>query len=82
VPRAIRPARPGSTGFDSAFIYNTFSPLVLAPGQSGTILVTITPGPTMAGKTVTGFIYVDTFNQVVFTGDEIVSLPYSYTVTK
>jgi hypothetical protein len=36
----------------------------------------------MAGKTVTGFIYVDTFNKVVFTGDEIVSLPYSYTVTK
>jgi hypothetical protein len=61
---------------------NTFSPLVLAPGESGTIHVTITPDPTMAGKTVTGFIYVDTFNQVVFTGDEIVSLPYSYTVTK
>jgi hypothetical protein len=32
--------------------------------------------------TVKGFIYVDTFSTVVTTGDEIVSLPYSYTVTK
>jgi hypothetical protein len=61
---------------------NTFNPLVLAPGQTGTINVTITPDATMKGKTVTGFIYVDTFNPVVTTGDEVVSLPYSYTVAK
>jgi len=61
---------------------NTFNPLVLAPGQTGTINVTISPDPAMIGKTVTGFIYVDTFSLVVTTGDEVVSLPYSYTVTK
>jgi hypothetical protein len=61
---------------------NTFSPLVLAPGQTGTINVTITPDATQQGKTVTGFIYVDTFNTVVTTGDEVVRLPYSYTVSK
>ena len=31
---------------------------------------------------MTGFIYVDTFSLVVTTGDEVVSIPYSYTVTK
>jgi Subtilase family len=61
---------------------NTFNPLVLAPGETGTIQVTITPDPTMSGKTVTGFIYVDTFSPVVFTGDEVVSLPYRYKVKK
>jgi hypothetical protein len=61
---------------------NTFKPLVLTPGQSGTINVTITPDASQIGKTVTGFIYVDTFNAVVSTGDEVVRLPYSYTVTK
>jgi hypothetical protein len=60
----------------------TFKPLVLTPGQSGTINVTITPDAKQVGNTVTGFIYVDTFNNVVSTGDEVVRLPYSYTVTK
>jgi hypothetical protein len=32
------------------------------------------------GTTVRGFIYIDTFNGVVQTGDEVVSIPYSYTV--
>jgi hypothetical protein len=65
---------------------NTYNPLVLAPGQSGTIHVTITPDPSQVGKTVTGYLYVDTFNVVggfgiPFTGDEVVRIPYSYTVT-
>jgi hypothetical protein len=72
----------GDVWADLVLNTNTFNPLVLAPGASGTINVTITPDPTMAGKTVTGFIYVDTFSLVVTTGDEVVSLPYSYTVTK
>jgi hypothetical protein len=60
---------------------NTFNPLILAPGQSGTIQVTITPDASLAGKTVKGTLYVDTFDTNVTTGDEVVSLPYSYTVT-
>jgi hypothetical protein len=30
---------------------------------------------------VTGFIYLDTYNSIVETGDEVVQIPYSYTVT-
>jgi hypothetical protein len=44
------------------------------------IHVTITPNPAQVGTTVRGRIYIDTFNSVVFTGDEVVSLPYSYTI--
>ncbi len=61
---------------------NTFNPLVLAPGQSGTINLTITPNANDVGKTVTGFVYIDTFDFNVFTGDETVRIPYSYTVAK
>jgi Subtilase family/Peptidase inhibitor I9 len=59
---------------------NTFNPLVLPPGGSGTINVTITPSSSEVGKTVSGFIYIDTFDFNVFTGDETVRIPYSYTV--
>ena len=53
--------------------------LTLAPGQSGTIKVTITPGLS-ASTVVHGTIYVDTFNFFADQGDELVALPYSYTV--
>ncbi len=59
---------------------NTFNPLVLAAGATGTINLVITPDPSQVGKTVTGFVYVDTFNPNVTTGDEVVRIPYSYTV--
>jgi Subtilase family/Peptidase inhibitor I9 len=59
----------------------TFNPLMLAPGQSGTINVTITPA-NKVGSTVSGFLYVDTFNFDVSTGDEVVRIPYSYTIEK
>ena len=70
----------GDLWSDVTFGTNTYSPLVLAPGQSGTIHVTITPNPTQVGTTVRGFIYVDTFNPTVQTGDEVVRIPYSYTI--
>jgi hypothetical protein len=54
--------------------------LTLAPGQSGTIKVTITP--TVSASTVVhGTIYVDTFNFFTDQGDELVGLPYSYTIS-
>jgi Subtilase family/Peptidase inhibitor I9 len=56
-----------------------FNPLVLAPGESGTLKVTITP-TARAGTTVSGFLYIDTFSFDTFTGDEVVRIPYSYTV--
>ena len=64
---------------------NTYKPLVLAPGQSGTINVTITPDPSRVGTTVSGYLYVDTFSivggsAIPFNGDEVVRILYSYTV--
>ena len=56
--------------------------LVLGPGQTGTINVTIAPSASQIGRTVKGAIYIDTFNATVQTGDEVVQLPYSYTVTR
>ncbi len=61
---------------------NTFQPLVLASGESGTIKLTVTPDASQVGKTINGYVYVDTFNPSVGTGDEVVRIPYSYTVVK
>jgi hypothetical protein len=60
---------------------NTFNPLVLAPGQSGTINLTITPDPHKVGQAVKGYIYLDTYSNVFFTGDEVARIPYTYTVS-
>jgi len=62
------------------------SPLILNPGQTGTITVTITPsGP--SGTVVTGTLYLDDFVSDVpppaygqFTGDELAAFPYAYTI--
>ncbi|HYC09877.1 MAG TPA: S8 family serine peptidase [Steroidobacteraceae bacterium] len=72
----------GDLWSDVTFGTSTFNPLILAPGQTGTINVTITPNPAQVGTTVRGRIFVDTFNGTVQTGDEVVSLPYSYTVAR
>jgi subtilisin family serine protease len=56
-----------------------YTPMTLAPGQSGTITLTITPaGP--KGTVVHGYIAVDTFNQATSSGDELINIPYSYKV--
>ena len=68
-----------------------YSPLTLAPGQSGTIRIMIRPDQP-SGTAVHGVLYVDTFpapsgfpfknNTFPFTisGDEMAAVPYSYTV--
>jgi Subtilase family/Peptidase inhibitor I9 len=61
---------------------NTFNPLILGSGEAGTITLSIKPSASDVGKTVSGFIYVDTFNPNVGTGDEMVRIPYTYTVEK
>lgn len=56
-----------------------FTPLVLDPGETGTIAVTITPrGP--RGTVVSGVLYLDDFNEFSQTGDELKALPYTYTI--
>ena len=67
---------------DVVFGTNTFNPLVLGPGATGTINVMITPQASQIGQFVRGVIYVDTFNGTVNTGDEVVALPYAYTVVR
>ena len=56
-----------------------YSPITLAPGQSGTITLTITPNAPK-GTVVSGFIGVDTLNLATVAGDELVNIPYTYTV--
>lgn len=61
---------------------NTFAPLVVASGEGGDITLTITPDPKNVGKTVSGYVYVDTFSPYAGTGDEVARIPYSYTIVK
>ncbi len=61
---------------------NTYNPLVLASGQTGAITITIAPNAAQTGHTYSGFLFVDTFNGNVITGDEVVRIPYRYTVVK
>ncbi|HEY6792085.1 MAG TPA: hypothetical protein VI365_32705, partial [Trebonia sp.] len=71
-----------STGDAWALSFNAqaaYTPLTLAPGQSGTITITITPNAPR-GTVVSGFIAVDTFNKATSSGDEIINIPYTYTV--
>jgi len=61
-----------------------FRVLVIQPGQTKTIRVSITPSG-QSGTVVSGRIYVDEFLADVppygqTTGDEIAALPYSYTI--
>jgi hypothetical protein len=64
----------------------SYAPLTLAPGAQGTIDVTITPAGT-PGTTVKGVLYVDSLSidaasgfVINGTGDELIAIPYAYTV--
>jgi hypothetical protein len=84
---SMRPFDPAVSS-DSGNLYsdlvvgtNTFNPLVLAPGASGVINVTITPDPSKVGQIVRGYIFLDNFNSYLEGGDEVTRIPYEYTVT-
>jgi hypothetical protein len=62
----------------------TFSPVVINPGQTVNVNVTITPSGA-SGTVVTGVLYVDDYVSSVppygqIAGDELAALPYSYTI--
>jgi hypothetical protein len=56
-----------------------YTPLTLAPGQSGRITVTFTPQGNRGTK-VRGTLYVDDFGFRLFTGNEQAAFPYSYKI--
>ncbi|GAA1963188.1 S8 family serine peptidase [Catenulispora subtropica] len=55
------------------------APVTIQPGQTGTLTVTFTPAG-KSGDKVSGVVYVDTYNPVFGTADELTGIPYSYTV--
>ncbi len=57
----------------------SFTPVTIAPGQTASIPVTITP-TAAKGTTVHGTLYVDTYNTFSASGDELIAIPYTYTV--
>jgi hypothetical protein len=82
VTRTFDPAVSSSTGDVWSALENvttTFSPLVLQPGQSGDITVTITPTASR-GTLVRGFLAVETWNPITISSDQLVKLPYRYRV--
>ena len=54
-------------------------PITLNPGQTGTITVTITPSGA-SGTVVRGTLYIDDFDFFTDGGDELVALPYTYSI--
>ena len=58
-----------------------FAPLTLQPGTSGTIDVVITPRAEDRGRTVRGTLDVGSADTFLDTGDEVATLPYTYTVS-
>ncbi|MFI6077608.1 S8 family serine peptidase [Actinoplanes sp. NPDC051343] len=69
----------GSQAATKAAAADATGPVILQPGQSTTITVTITPSAAK-GSTVKGHLYIDTVSQVTLGGDELIDLPYSYKV--
>jgi hypothetical protein len=72
-----------TSAFDLS-VLNTFNPIIINPGQTAVINVTITPsGP--SGTVVSGNLYINDFIGGVppygeTAGDELAALPYTYTI--
>jgi hypothetical protein len=85
--KAFDPAVTSSTGDMWHVVTNpaaTFTPITIAPGQSATVNVTITPSGA-PGTQVSGGLYIDDFMSNVppyhqLTADELAVLPYEYTI--
>jgi hypothetical protein len=81
------PAMTASTGdlwLQSIYLFTPFGPLVVPPGKSGVIKVTIRPRG-VPGTVVRGDLYVDDFVSSIppydqTAADELVAIPYAYTI--
>jgi hypothetical protein len=65
-------------------VFFSFAPVTINPGDTGVIYVTITPSGA-SGSVVSGNLYVDDVVAPLLpygqtTGDELVAIPYSYTI--
>jgi hypothetical protein len=69
----------GNVWSDLEGLTASYAPLVLQPGQSGDITVTITPNG-LKGQVVSGFLAVETFNFNTISSDQLVKIPYRYTI--
>jgi hypothetical protein len=58
----------------------SYNPLVLEPGQTGVIHVTLA-STDPAGTQVRGFLTLETFNFNTLSSDEVASFPYAYTAS-
>ena len=72
-----------TSAFDLS-VLNTFSAIVINPGETATINVTITPSGA-SGTVVSGTLYVDTILNDIppygdLAGDELAGIPYTYTI--
>ncbi|HVC79644.1 MAG TPA: S8 family serine peptidase [Chloroflexota bacterium] len=56
-----------------------YHPMVVSPGHEGFIRVRITPRG-IPGTVVQGFLYVDTFDPNSTGADELLAIPYTYTI--
>jgi hypothetical protein len=65
-------------------VLNTFSAVLVNPGQTVTVPVTLTPAGA-SGTVVSGTLYIDSFVNGLppysqLTGDEVLAIPYTYTI--
>jgi hypothetical protein len=75
-------ASSGNYWADATLGTSTFAPVVVAPGATGTLTVTLQPPAASVGQVVRGILYIDAINPADpwGSGDEIAALPYAYTV--
>jgi hypothetical protein len=74
----------GDIELESVAPVSSFTPVLINPGQSATVDVTITPSAA-PGTVVSGTLYVDDFLNNIppygqIASDELAGLPYTYTV--
>jgi hypothetical protein len=56
-----------------------FNPVTVKPGKTGNLKVTITPSG-RSGRVVRGTLFVDNFSSFVTFGNELLAIPYEYSV--
>jgi hypothetical protein len=61
---------------DNAYLY---APKTVPPGEAGSITLTITPNAPK-GTVVSGYVQLETLSLTTSSGDEVVRIPYTYTV--